>query len=169
MKILKLLFKVLAMLLPKPKVPKEIIGPTEEPPIQIVSMEALLTTSGKYLDRANSSELTPEVLEGAQAFLVKLNGFLAELGITQVQLSSGFRPSTVNAGIANASPRSMHQLARAVDIIDQSGFIDSLIQSRPDLLKKYGLWLEHPEATPGWSHIDDSDRRRDRDIRIFRP
>lgn len=42
----------------------------------------------------------------------------------------------------------------ALDIEDPDNELDKLIASKPELLDKYGLWLEHPDSTPKWTHLD---------------
>lgn len=56
----------------------------------------------------------------------------------------------------------------AVDIADPDGHLDEAIKAKPELLDKYGLWLEDPGHTPGWTHLDLG-VRSSRPIRIFLP
>jgi len=135
----------------------------------MLTLDDLITSSGKYLDRANSDELTDEVKANGEALLKKVNALLEELEITDVKVSSGFRPSAVNATIKNAAKKSLHQICRAIDLEDADGKIDEAIKNKPEVLTKFSLWLEHPDDTKGWSHLDDSDTRKDRPVRIFKP
>lgn len=124
----------------------------------MVSLNDYLSSSGKYPERVKSSELTPELLKNAANLLERVNALLVELNISNAKVSSGFRPSSVNGAIKNAAKASLHMSCRAIDLADADGALDTLIGSRDDLLKKHGLWQEHPDATIGWSHIDNKDR-----------
>lgn len=124
----------------------------------MISLQDYLTASGKYPERASSPELTPELLANASLLLQAVNALLAELHIHNAKVSSGFRPSTVNAGVPGAAKRSLHMQCLACDIHDRDGSLDKLIESRDDLKKKHGLWQESPAATPSWLHIDCKNR-----------
>ena len=63
---------------------------------------------------------------------------------------------------------------RAIDILDDKDqFLGTLIASKPELLKKHGLWLEALTSTKGvitnWVHLDNSVSRKGREIQIFLP
>ena len=134
------------------------------------TLEDWVTSSGKYPDRAKSMELTQEVKVNAGLLLELVNQLLAELGLdpSTLRISSGFRPSSVNSAIPNAAKKSLHMTGLAVDIEDPDNELDKLIASRPELLDKYGLWLEHSDSTPKWTHLDKGVRTQ-RKIRIFHP
>lgn len=129
-------------------------------------LEDLVTASGKYPERFKSPELTLEVIDNGMALLDKVNALLSDLGIQNVKVSSGFRPSAVNAGIPNAAKKSSHMICKAIDLEDPDGKLDKLIESRPDLLRKYGLFQENPVSTKNWAHLDCADRP-DRPSRQF--
>lgn len=135
----------------------------------MITLNDWITSSNKYPERAKSEDLTDEVKNNAGSFLAILNDFLQELTPdVKYSVSSGFRPSSVNSKIPNAAKRSLHMTGFAIDLVDLDGELDKLIQSKPELLDKYGLWLEHPDATPKWCHIDKGTRSQ-RKIRIFQP
>lgn len=141
-----------------------------------MDLNAYLTASGAYPDRATHKELTPELKANASTLLEKVEGLFKDLGLdlNKYNVSSGFRPSNVNSAIKNAAKKSLHQLCKAIDIVDDKlQTLAKLIESRPDLLKKHGLWLESPKATIGkntnWVHLDDSTSRTDRPSRVFNP
>lgn len=134
----------------------------------MIKLEDAITSSGKYPERAKSPELTDEVKKNLTELLNKVNALLADLKITNVKVSSGFRTSAVNAAIPNAAKRSLHMQGKAIDLVDLNGAIDAAIINRPDLLKKHGLWLEHPDDTKNWTHLDMG-TRTDRPVRVFKP
>lgn len=134
----------------------------------LLTIQDLITSSGKYPERANSKELTQEVKHNMELLLAAVNPFLAELGITSIKVSSGFRPAAVNAATPGSAKKSLHMVGKAVDLVDTGDALDKRIQSHPELLEKYGLWLESPASTPNWAHVDIG-TRADRKIRIFQP
>lgn len=139
---------------------------------ELISLTDLVTSSGKYPDRALSPELTQELKENGVKLINKVNQMLTELGIKEATLSSGFRTSEANASTPNSAKRSLHMQCRACDIIDDDNqTLGKLILSRNDLLEKYGLWLEDLNSTKGqntnWCHLDNG-VRFDRNPRMFK-
>lgn len=126
-----------------------------------------LTASSKYPERYNHSELTPELLENADELIEAVNSFLLEIGVDDLSVSSGFRPKAVNAATKGASTTSQHMICRAVDLVDKDGSLSKKCAAHPDLLRKYGLFLENPVQTKGWCHLDKSRTRADRPSRVF--
>lgn len=142
----------------------------EEP---VITVEALITASGKFPERLDSEDLTDEVRENLANLAEILNQFLEEIGIIGVNITSGFRPKIVNKNVGGAK-KSLHLQGLAVDIADADGYLKTAIaenafdKSPNDLLAKYGLWMEHEDFTPTWCHLDLGNRWK-RKIRIFRP
>lgn len=128
----------------------------------------IVTASGKYPDRYEAEDFTPDVLANIQVTKSKINLILYDLGIRSAVVSSGFRPRNVNEKIATASKKSAHLLGQGVDLEDPKGSIKNAIVKNPHLLAKHGLWMEAPEFTPGWCHLDWCERP-ERLIRIFKP
>lgn len=60
----------------------------------------------------------------------------------------GFRPKDCPIG----APSSKHKQALAVDRYDPENEIDAWCLAHPAVLAECGIWIEHPSATPGWSH-----------------
>jgi uncharacterized protein YcbK (DUF882 family) len=112
---------------------------------------------------------TPEVEANAIKFLAIVGSFLDELGIKEITISSGFRPLAINNKTLHAAKSSYHMSGLAIDCKDnQKQDLAKLIASRPDLLRKHGLFLEDPNSTHYWAHIDMG-TRADRPNRIFIP
>lgn len=136
-----------------------------------ISLKEYLTASGTYPERESHKDVNKD---NAERLLKAVNSFLVELdykGI--VKISSGFRPPEVNAGIGNAAKKSLHMECLAVDILDDKNqTLGKLCASKPDLMKKYGLFLEDLTSTLGkntnWTHLDLG-TRADRPSRIFKP
>lgn len=120
-----------------------------------------------------ASELTQDIINNATKLVAIINNFLNELGIEEVEVTSGWRPASVNGKTKNAAKNSGHMLGLACDLLDNKNQDTAkLIASNPDLLRKYGLFLESPQATQGintnWAHLDIL-KRQDRPSRIFIP
>lgn len=60
----------------------------------------------------------------------------------------GYRPATCAVG----APSSAHRQALAVDIYDPDNTIDDWCIANRGKLEACGIYLEHPDATLGWSH-----------------
>lgn len=137
-----------------------------------ITMHDYLTASGRYKERLNNKELTDEARKQATMLLHVVNCLLNELGVGDVRVSSGWRPEAANKA-ANGAKKSLHMTGLAIDLEDdEDQSLASLIENSPELLEKYGLWLESPEATKGkntnWVHLDKGTRKA-RKIRIFMP
>ena len=71
---------------------------------------------------------------------------------TKTQVSGetfgGFRPKNCPIG----APDSNHKIALAWDRFDPSNEIDNWCMANLPALAACGIWLEHPDKTPTWSH-----------------
>lgn len=133
----------------------------------MITLKDYLTASGKYPEREKHPEVTAEVLKNAESLLKKVNALLKELKVESVKVSSGFRPQSVNANVHGAAKKSNHMTGNAIDLADSNGKLDILfLQNRP-LLEKYGLYLEHPDATLQWSHLQQVAPKSGK--RVFKP
>ena len=136
--------------------------------MEIIKLDDYLTSSGKYPDRMKSDECTKEVKDCAVILLNKVNQLLKKLGITSVSVSSGFRTSAANSAAKGSAKKSLHMIGKAVDIADPKHELYKKIEAQPELLKEFGLWMEHKDNAPTWCHLDCSTSRTDREVRIFR-
>lgn len=134
---------------------------------KLLSLDTVITASGRYPDRAKSPELTDEVKSNINDLITRVNTLLIELGVKQVTVSSGFRPSAVNAGVKGAAKKSNHLIGKALDLYDPKGELDKLFMSNLKTLEKHGLYLEHPDATVGWAHLQSVTPRSGN--RVFKP
>lgn len=64
------------------------------------------------------------------------------------QQYGGFRPQSCPEG----APHSAHKEGLAVDLYDPDGAIDAWCLTNLDKLEGCGIYIEHPDATRGWSH-----------------
>lgn len=132
--------------------------------LTMLTLNDYLSSSGKYLDRA--AYASDEVKKNAEQLLASLNAFLNELNISNVKISSGFRTLEANQS-AGGAKKSLHMEGKAIDLEDKDGKLDELFQNNLELLEKYGLYLEDPDYTKLWSHIQNNAPRSGR--RIFIP
>lgn len=54
---------------------------------------------------------------------------------------------------ATGKPKSQHKRAHALDVYDPRGELDELLTD--EVLAAHGLYREHPNATPGWCHLQN--------------
>src|SRR5205809_1086127 len=89
-----------------------------------------------------------------------INAFLEELfpGV-DFDMSSGWRPQQINIKVDGAAKNSLHMLAKAGDLHDREQFLKKNLlpltnPAHAELLRKYSLFMEHPDYTPTWCHLD---------------
>lgn len=107
--------------------------------------------------------LTEELRLNLNRLLLSLNRLRAYYGKPMV-VSSGYRPGKYNKAAGGAA-KSAHLTCEACDFRDIDGSLDLWCMANQDKLEECGLWLEHPDATSGWCHLDI----RKRNNRVFRP
>ena len=95
--------------------------------------------------------------------LVRVNCLFKTLGVSP-RVSSGYRPSAINKTIGGAK-MSTHTICKGIDLIDPDKELATLIKANLKLLEEYGLWLENPDFTKNWVHLDTKERKN----RIFNP
>lgn len=128
----------------------------------------MITLADYFMGRDHgefSDELTDAMRRSAEQTVKRVNSFLdmaAACGVTLdinpstgTLVSSGWRPLAVNKSIPAAAPKSKHMSCEACDIYDPDGDLDDWAMGSDGqaALMKCGLWLEHPSATKGWSHL----------------
>ena len=130
-------------------------------------------------DKEYPGECTEIIRANAEITVQRVNNLLAVLEAERIEVeanpatktpvSSGWRPAAVNGAIANAAVRSKHISAEACDLYDPDGLIDDYLMSEAGqrVLVSARLYLEHPSATKGWSHIQTVAPRSGR--RVFYP
>lgn len=107
--------------------------------------------------------LSPELKGNLDKLLVSVNKLRAYWGKPLV-VTSGYRPGHYNKQ-AGGAHKSAHLTCEAVDFRDTDGSLDAFCMQHPGILEDCGLYLEHPDSTPGWCHLDLKPRKN----RVFRP
>lgn len=92
----------------------------------------------------DGGEVTETLIEAMQKFREKYGKSL--------MISSGYRCSKHNVSIGGAK-MSNHVRGLACDFKDTNGEIDDFCMKNLNVLKDLGLYLEHPDATKGWTHL----------------
>ena len=116
--------------------------------------------------RANAAR----TVEAAQKLLILAKGAGQEMhpNAKTGMVRSGWRPPAINAGTMGASKTSLHMQCLAVDLEDNNKALGRWCLANADtVLKDLNLWLEHPEATPSWCHVQLRPPGSGR--RVFRP
>lgn len=117
-------------------------------------------------DREYRQELTPELRANARETIRRVNRLLKRAGLTR-KISSGWRPEAVNAAVPGAAKGSKHISCLAIDLEDRDGKLDAWCMAHLEVLAEIGLWLEHPDATPDWCHLQTLPPRSGN--RVFEP
>ena len=117
-----------------------------------------LTDFWQGRDRAYPEALTDQIRANASETVARANLLISSYRMLTKdtehrKVTSGWRPASVNAATPGAAPRSKHMTGQAIDISDPEGDLDEWCADHPDILQTIGVWLEHPSATKGWSHL----------------
>jgi len=115
---------------------------------------------------------TDQFRRNARDLLQRVNWLLAMYRAERPQapalrVSSGYRPAAINERTFGAAARSHHMTCNAVDLADPDDQFDAWCLASQHLLASYELWLEHPDFTPRWCHLQRVPPRSGR--RVFRP
>lgn len=103
-------------------------------------------------DKLHRKELTRELRANARETLRRVNRLLRRAGLMR-KITSGWRPAAINDTVPGAAKGSKHLSCIAVDLEDRNGALDAWCMANLETLEALGLWLEHPDATPGWCHL----------------
>lgn len=103
-----------------------------------------------------------EELESNLSKLLAAVNQLRELYGKPMIVSSGYRPGRFNAA-AGGAKNSSHLSCEAVDFKDADGALKAFCT--PEILVKCGLYMEDPESTPTWCHLQIRPTKN----RIFKP
>jgi hypothetical protein len=102
-------------------------------------------------------DLTPDIRSNATTTVEKVNQLLAlaeEEGIVCEVCTSGWRPIAVNDSTSNSVKASKHIKALACDILDtENRDLARWCLRNLNQLEHIGLWMEDPQWTPTWVHL----------------
>lgn len=105
----------------------------------------------ELLNDIKFEELTPELQTNANDLLVKINQFRSIYGIP-MYVNSGYRTPEHNVEIGGAK-NSAHCTCQAMDFRDEDNAIKEWILKDPSVLEKCELYMENPDKTKTWVHL----------------
>lgn len=112
----------------------------------MLTVDRLLTSDGKYPERAKFADAT--IKANLTLLCGRVNALLAELGVSTVEISSGYRDPSVIVGVLHSA----HKVGMAVDIVDHNHALSRRCTKK--LLLKYQLRRENDDYTATWCHLD---------------
>lgn len=95
-------------------------------------------------------------VETANALLVlaKGGGVVMRPNHRTGMVRSGWRPPMINETTPGAAKKSLHLTCEAIDLEDPQHELSVWCFHHADtVLRDLGLWLEHPDKTPTWCHV----------------
>lgn len=95
--------------------------------------------------------------------LSRVNWLFSKLNVVP-RVSSGYRPESINKAVGGAK-LSTHTVCMGIDVYDNKKELAKALKSNLELLEEAGLWLENPDHTNGWVHLDIKQRKN----RVFNP
>ena len=117
-------------------------------------------------DRRFPDELTDDKRSNAEEMIDKANQLLERFGETR-KVNSGWRPASINSATVGAAQKSKHMTCEAIDLEDKDGSFGRWCLENLDVLQELGLWMENPEKTKTWVHVQTIAPRSGN--RVFNP
>lgn len=117
------------------------------------------------MGRDREYPLSEELEVNLTSLLIALNKCRNIYG-KPIAVSSGYRPGKYNTA-AKGAANSAHLTCEACDFVDADGQLKKYILDNPIILETCGLYMEAPDRTPTWCHLQI--RRIPSGNRIFRP
>lgn len=140
----------------------------------------MITLSNYFMgrDRTHEAQCTDEIRTNAARTVERVNRVLARAedagvfpGIDEVTgtaVASGWRPPAINSRTQNAATGSRHVRAKACDLQDTpERDLARWCLRNLDSLQEIGLWMEDPQWTPDWVHLQTEPPGSGR--RVYRP
>lgn len=118
------------------------------------------------MGRIKLEELSPELVANTNTIVPAANLLLEAFGEYRA-CNSGYRSSADQMRINPSAPKSKHMLCAAIDLEDKDGKLKKFCVNNLPLLEKLGLWMESPDSTPTWVHVQCLSPKSGR--RIFIP
>lgn len=123
----------------------------------------MITKEEVLMGRDKDHPLTEELQANLDLLLIALNKLRTAYGKPMV-VTSGYRPAAFNSA-AGGAKKSAHMSCQAADFRDSSGELKKWCVDNIHLLEEFGLYLEHPDHTPTWCHLQIRPTKN----RIFKP
>lgn len=125
-------------------------------------MEQHITLTDYWMGREKlyADSLTDTIVDNANETVRRANALLSVFyrecsPVATRKCNSGWRPRAVNMGVPGSALRSKHITAQAIDLSDDDKALSKFCMSATGKLwlSTIGLWMEHPNATPRWCHV----------------
>lgn len=123
----------------------------------------MITVQEYLMGRDKNYPLDILMARNMAELLSRVNHLIASLQ-WDAKVTSGYRPPGINKTIGGAK-MSTHTVCAGIDLADPDGKYGAFLRKNPLILERYDLYLEHPDHTKGWVHLD----MRKRKNRIFIP
>lgn len=115
-------------------------------------------------DASHPRDLTEDIRANAAELLGRVNLLLAWAyndhvtpaldASTGTHVASGWRPPAINDATAHAAKQSRHLTGEAIDLRDNgTRDLARWCMNNLDALEEIGLWMEDPQWTPTWVHL----------------
>ena len=124
-------------------------------------MAKLILPTEYLMGRDKDHPLTMAQAYNMADLLARVNWLISKVG-GEYLVTSGYRPAAINAAVGGAR-LSAHTTCQAVDLAGNE--LARELQKNTQLLEECGLYLEHPDYTARWSHL----QARPTKNRVFRP
>jgi hypothetical protein len=103
-------------------------------------------------------DLNEDIIQNAHITVDRINELLMfvhdDIGMEFTEIASGWRPPSVNDATANAAKTSTHLSGQACDLRDTPDRdLARWCLRRQPRLASIGLWMEDPQWTPTWVHL----------------
>lgn len=112
----------------------------------MITLEELLQKKFIFKD------LPKETQDNLMTLLERINKIRAAYG-KPMSITSCLRTVADQQRINPKAMKSNHIIGAAVDISDPKGELDEWCVQNVKLLESIGLWMEHKDDTPNWSHF----------------
>lgn len=142
------------------------IPAVEKMQIKDITVDDILTSSGRYPDRPKKYPPSAQVMAHALILVSRLNQ-IQLYWERQLRLTSGYRPREINKTIKGAANNSLHIIGAAADIADPDWTFAKFCNDDVGMLENCGLYMEDTHATPGWVHLQCFAPRSG--MRVFKP
>ena len=103
-------------------------------------------------DTQYPNDYTQEISDNLDRLLVPMNQIRTAYGIP-MDVSSGWRPPSINAATPGAATHSKHMTGDACDIKDPDGALMRWVLANLDLMKTLNIYFEDFRWTPNWVHF----------------
>lgn len=106
----------------------------------------------KGRDQQYPNDYTQEISDNLDKLLIPMNKVRSAWNMP-MNVSSGWRPPSINAATPGAATKSKHMIGLAVDIADPDGKLWAWVMKNLPLMQQLGLYFEDKRWTPSWVHF----------------